>query len=280
MGELLYDGSMEIVTDALVDRVLAIEIANLESRLAPYAALPGNPSGIHIERFGGATAFVAAHIPVRLFNTVMGVSPETADHFDAMFALYDAHGATCALEIAPSRMTEPFGLELVRRGFVMVEFHTGLVKRLDPNAAAAPLPEGVTIEVIDPRDEPAFERFLDTYLEGWGAKDIEASKRNMRTWRDTDFWRFYLAAYAGEPAGAAILDVRGDTAMLGSASTKPALRGHRVQGALLQRRIADAAAAGAELLVGGAYFGTTSMRNQQRAGLELIFTRGVWVRQK
>jgi hypothetical protein len=68
--------------------------------------------------------------------------------------------------------------------------------------------------------------------------------------------------------------------MLGSASTRPALRGRGAQAALLARRIADAAAAGCELIIGGAYFGTTSMRNQQRAGFHLAITRGIWVRHR
>ena len=100
----------------------------------------------------------------------------------------------------------------------------------------------------------------------------------MRTWRDNEPWRFYLARFEGEPAGAAVLDARGDIAIVGSASTRPALRGKRVQSALLHHRIGEARDLGVELLVGGAYFGTTSMRNQQRAGFDIAFTRGVWVR--
>jgi len=268
---------MVLVTDALVDRILEIETANLVSRLEPYATRDGNPSGVHIERFGRATAFVTEHIPVRLFNTVMGVGPDLLEHMDAMLALYDRHGAEPALEIAPSRFTEPFGNALVEHGFVMVEFHTGLVMH-PKGASTPPLPDGVTIESIDPKDADALELFLDTYLEGWSSKDPESAKANMRTWRDNEPWRFYLARFEGEPAGAAVLDARGDIAIVGSASTRPALRGKRVQSALLHHRIGEARDLGVELLVGGAYFGTTSMRNQQRAGFDIAFTRGVWVR--
>jgi Acetyltransferase (GNAT) domain len=272
---------MHVVTDALVDRIVAVEMANLESRLGAYAARPGNPSGIHIRRFGGAISFAARHIAVRLFNTTMGVGPDTAAHMDGIEAFYREHGTAGALEIAPGRLSEPFGLELGKRGWSMVEFHSGLARPLvAADRAFTPTP-GVIVEEVSPDDAAEFDRFLEVYIDGWAMQDEDGhALANMRTWRDIREWRFYLARVGGEPAAAAILDQRGSTAMLGSASTRPALRGRGAQAALLARRIADAATGGCELIIGGAYFGTTSMRNQQRAGFHLAFTRGVWVRHR
>jgi GNAT superfamily N-acetyltransferase len=273
---------MHVVTDALVDRIVSVEMANLESRLGAYAARPGNPSGIHMRRFGGAIAFATRHISVRLFNSTLGVGPDTAAHMDAIEAFYREHGTTGALEIAPGRLSEPFGLELGARGWSMVEFHAGLARPLTAaDRDTFTLTPGVTVDEVSPADADAFDRFLEVYIEGWAMQDEDGhAMANMRTWRDIREWRFYLARVGGEPAAAAILDRRGATAMLGSASTRPALRGRGAQAALLARRIADAAADGCELIIGGAYFGTPSMRNQQRAGFHLAFTRGIWVQHR
>jgi GNAT superfamily N-acetyltransferase len=269
---------MQVVTSELVDRIVAIEIANLESRFGAYAARPGNPAGVHIRRFGGAVAFAARNISVRLFNSTLGVGADTAEHLDAIEAFYRGHGTAGALEIVPGRLSEPLGLELGARGWSMVEFHTGLARPLSAADRAFAPPPGVTVDEISPADAGAFDRFIEIYIEGYSMQDEDGhALANMRAWRDIREWRFYLARVGGEPAGVAILDRRGSTAMLGSAATRPSLRGHGVQAALLGRRIADAAASGCDLIIGGAYFGTTSMRNQQRAGFHLAFTRGVWV---
>jgi hypothetical protein len=49
-----------------------------------------------------------------------------------------------------------------------------------------------------------------------------------------------------------------------------------VQTALIARRIADAEAAGAELICSGATLGSASQRNLERAGLKLAYTKTVW----
>lgn len=268
-----------IITEEIIDRLLEAEIANLLSRLEPYAARPGNPAGVYIRRFGRAVAFCAEKIESRFFNSVLGVGPEHADELDELLAYYHAHGTKPAMEIAPGRLTEPFALLLSERGFAMVEYHVGLARVLTPADASLIGSPLVEIELVDPLDSERFDRLIEVNLQGWGTKReaYEEAKVNMRTWRANKEWTFYLAKVAGAPAGSAVLDRRGKTAMLGSASTLPAARGRGVQNALITRRIADAAALGCDLLISGANYGTSSMRNQQRAGFATICTKGVWI---
>ncbi len=265
---------MLVVTPTIVERIVQTEVENLVLRLGPYAERPGNPMGVHFSRFGDATAFLAKELPVRFFNSVLAVSLGTVDHLDAIEAFYAEHGRKPIFEIAPGRLDEPFALELDRRGFRMVEFHTGLARELTPEDAERD-PEGVT--AVDARDPEAFERWLDVYLEGWnGPGDHSGAKENMRAWPRNAGWTYYLAHVDGEAAGAALLDVQGPTAMMGSASTVAKFRGRGLQQRLVSRRIGEAARAGCDLVVGGSYFTNPSMRNQQRAGLYTAFTRGVW----
>ena len=94
---------MLVVTSELIDRMLKVEIANLQSRLRHYAKLLGNPSQVSFHEFGDATAFVAARLPVRFYNSVLGVGPGTIEHLDAICELYEAYGVkpsmTCRIGV-------------------------------------------------------------------------------------------------------------------------------------------------------------------------------------
>jgi GNAT superfamily N-acetyltransferase len=258
------DAEPLVITEELVDRMVDIENANLESRLRSYP-------NVTIERFGRATAFVTPDIPQRFFNSVLGTDDDTRAHLDDIEALYAARDVTPSFELVPARFSAALAADFHARGYTVVEQHVGLANTRLSSRPAAP---DVEVAEVD----TATEAWLDTYLGGWGAREPEAAKVNMRGWRANDSWRFYLASVDGEPAGAAALDVRAPTALLGSASTIERFRGRGVQAALLARRIEDASAAGCDLVVGGAYEGTTSVRNQQRAGFQIAFTRTVWSR--
>ncbi|MEQ8276267.1 MAG: GNAT family N-acetyltransferase [Deltaproteobacteria bacterium] len=265
---------MLVVTPTIVDRLVRIEAENLRSRLQHYVDGDANPCGVHMKRFGDATAFIALDIPTRFFNSVLAVSLETAKHLDAIKAFYAEHGRKPIFEIAPGRFDEAFGEALAERGYRMVEFHTGLARELTPDDRHREAPD---VERVDPFDAAAFDAWIDVFNEGWsGPGDHSGAKSNMRKWKANDAWQFFLARVDGSPAGAAILDVQGPTAMMGSASTPEAFRGRGLQRQLLDRRIAAAAEAGCDLVVGGSYFDNVSMRNQQRAGLYTAFTRGIW----
>jgi GNAT superfamily N-acetyltransferase len=265
---LLYAGPVLIVNPVLVDRIVRIEIDNLKSRIGHYP-------GVVIRPFGEAVAFVSPRVKERFFNSVQGTSPATLAQLDEIEQLYAEHGARPAFEVVPSRLTEELGRALTLRGYAMVQFQAGLVGRpaeLAQRPEELAPSEELVIEEVD-----CDERFAELYLACWQEPDPEIVRSGMAHWRANKPWRYFVARLAGELAGAAILDVRHQTALLGSAGTLPTHRGRGVQSALIRRRIAEAAQAGCDLLVGGAYFGTSSMRNQMRMGLSLAFTRGIWV---
>lgn len=62
----------------------------------------------------------------------------------------------------------------------------------------------------------------------------------------------------------------------GTAGVLPEYRRCGVHSALIQRRLNDAAALGCNLVIGGGGLGTTTFRNQERAGLRLIPAGSVW----
>ena len=79
-----------------------------------------------------------------------------------------------------------------------------------------------------------------------------------------------LALIDGEPVGAASVMTLSSTALLGGAATLPAFRRRGVQRALIAARLAVAAHAGCDLAVITADPGSSSGRNAERSGFQLV----------
>jgi ribosomal protein S18 acetylase RimI-like enzyme len=141
-----------------------------------------------------------------------------------------------------------------------------------PARAAEP-----ALEVGDVRAEDVGV-FADVLLRGHGVPDAERARDpgSIERWLAIDGWRLYLARVDGEPAGAAVLTVGDGIGYLANASTLPEYRRRGVQTALIARRLADASAAGVELVCSGTAFGSPSQRNLERAGLHVAYTKAVW----
>jgi GNAT superfamily N-acetyltransferase len=107
-------------------------------------------------------------------------------------------------------------------------------------------------------------------------KDNDRFKSNVRPWRRQPGWSLYLARVDGGPAAAAMLSMHDGVGYLADAATDPAYRGRGLHAALLARRIADARAAGADLVFSGAEYLSGSYRNMERAGMRLVFMRAIW----
>lgn len=87
--------------------------------------------------------------------------------------------------------------------------------------------------------------------------------------------RELLARFDGEPAGTGVLTVRGGHGALGPASVVPGLRGRGCHTALIHARLHLAHQLKCEIVHSGGSFGSTSFRNQQRAGLRLAYVESV-----
>jgi GNAT superfamily N-acetyltransferase len=95
-------------------------------------------------------------------------------------------------------------------------------------------------------------------------------------WLDQPGWSLYLGRAEGWPAAAATLYISKGVGYCADAATDPAFRGRGLQGALLRRRIADAAAAGVEFICSGADYLSGSYRNMERAGMRLLSLHTIW----
>jgi hypothetical protein len=86
--------------------------------------------------------------------------------------------------------------------------------------------------------------------------------------------RRYVAYAGGVAAAMAALFIHDGIGHLNVGATLPAYRGRGIHLALTNRRIADTAKAGCDLVIGDTGgFGSTSQNNMERAGLRIAYTR-------
>lgn len=85
----------------------------------------------------------------------------------------------------------------------------------------------------------------------------------------------HLARLGGLQAGGDGMHLVDGVAQLTGAGTVPARRRRGIQNALLCTRLADATTAGCDIAVITAKPGSTSQRNAQHRGFDLLYTRAV-----
>jgi GNAT superfamily N-acetyltransferase len=88
----------------------------------------------------------------------------------------------------------------------------------------------------------------------------------------------FLAELDGEPVAAGALNITNGVALLSGASTIPAARRRGAQLALLETRLAFAAARGIDLAMIVTQPGSASQRNAERRGFRPVYTRMKWQR--
>jgi GNAT superfamily N-acetyltransferase len=251
-----------------VRRAQAIVGGYTRSRQAIIAARPGNPMGAEARDFGaGAFALRTPGFPGSVFNRAYGFWDALIDEAPAVIDWFAA-GVGGVFELAPGQPIAKIGRLLAEAGYAQTGFHSTLV---GPIGLADAPGEGVEIVRLDGEaDLPAFS---DVYHRGWAIADFRVP---MASWLTAPGWSLYLARFEGQPAGAAILYIVGEDAYLADGAVDPAFRRHGVHRALLDRRCADAAAAGATRIFSGCDFLSASYRNQLRKGLVLLYTEALW----
>jgi GNAT superfamily N-acetyltransferase len=249
-----------------VRRAQAVIGAYTRTRLEIIAARPGNPMGAEFRQFGEAVALRAPGLSGPHFNRGYGFCDEQIEQIPALIDWYAA-GAGGSFELAPGRPIAKTARLLAAAGYTQTGFHATFAGPAD--LANAPSPG---VEVRRVAGEGDLHVFADAYHLGWA---ITGFRVPMLPWLAAPGWTLYLAHCDGQPAGAAILYVRGEDAYLADSAVDPRFRRRGVHRALLDRRCDDARAAGASRVYSGADFLSASSRNMQRKGLKLLYTEAI-----
>jgi hypothetical protein len=256
----------------LVRRSVECEIASTTSRLRALAQVTGNPWGISIRPLaGGAVALMAHQLPVPSFNSVVGLQAGHEREIAELAAWYGAAGVSARFETVPAYYDWALGAALARLGYYQSGMHASLVcePRLDLPAAA----NGIAIERI--LGAPALDELPAVIAPGLTMAG-PGCQANVQDWLEPPGHWFYLARLDGKPAAAAILYVADKVGYCADTAIDPALRGRGLYAALLHHLIADASASGVDFVCGGADFLSQRHRAMERAGMRVLFVRGLW----
>jgi GNAT superfamily N-acetyltransferase len=266
------DKARAFIPDAdIVRRSQAIYGGYSATRLEIVAARPGNPMRAEVRRYGEAVALRAPPFGAHDFNRAYGFTDEHLDAAVEAADWYVAAGVAGSFEIAPGLPTDRLRALLHERGCRQTGFHAAFAGYADSPPAPSP---GVEVRPLE--SEAELNTFSDVYHAGW---EITRFRVPMAPWLSAPGWRLYLGLCDGEPAGAAVLYLADGDAYLADSAVDPKFRRRGVHRALLDRRCADAAAAGVSVVFSGANYLSASCRNMLRKGLGLLCTKAIWTAQ-
>lgn len=272
---------MVFASTELARRVEAAERGLIEECTAAVARRTGSAGAFSLAIGGGVAAFSGADSPLtKVAGLGFGGVP-AAGELERVEAEFGARGAGVQIELC-NLAQAPIGEMLTRRGYLLVGFENVLGRALD---ARAVWPERTGIELARSGEEE-LETWIDVVVSAFAAPDAqgvaahesfprEALELAMRDMTGARGCVRYLARRAGALAGGASMRIAEGVAQLCGAGTLPEHRRQGVQGALLERRLADAAREGCDLAVVTTMPGSKSQENVQKRGFELLYTRAI-----
>jgi GNAT superfamily N-acetyltransferase len=276
-----YDARMLVATATLARRIENAESTLITDFARPVSARLGD-AHVLIQNIGGGTAVAAG--PSAPISKIAGLGFEPLDDgaLGAIEREFAARATPVRVEL--SALADPaIGARLTARGYRLVGFEnvlgralagfepdpTPIVVRAIPSARAAEWIEIVTTAFANPDlfDAPPSQEQVDR-------ASLDAIFSGIA---DIGGVHLYVAARSGRPAGGASMRLTNGLAQMCGAGTLPAERRHGVQTALLQYRLADAAAHRCDLAIVTVQPGSVSQQNVQRQGFELLYTRAILV---
>ncbi|MCU0617687.1 MAG: hypothetical protein MUD17_11490 [Gemmatimonadaceae bacterium] len=200
-------------------------------------------------------------------------STPTAAQVDEAEAFFAERGGDVQHEVSP--LADPAVLALLaERAYHVIEWSTVLVQPVyRPTASHASL----TVRRTAPGEA---DWWADLAAEGWGEQSSIAEfvrglgRVNARA-ADT---HCFVATEHGLPIATGALHLHEGVALFAGASTIPTARRRGAQRALLDARLRFAAESGCDLAMMVAAPGSTSQKNAQRAGFQVVYSRIKWQR--
>jgi GNAT superfamily N-acetyltransferase len=249
------------------------EIAKLEE--ARIARSIAELSDAHLAIGGGVAGYGGS--PESWINQVVGVGMDGRvedEALDALVDFYAARGVEPEVDVCPYADLS-FARGLSERGFALTGFETVLARELTARPEVV-VPDGVTLERVDPDDEASLETFIAAHLAGFApegaahaAATAEGARRMVRHPKVTS----WVVRVDGELAAAGGLELRPPIACLIAVGVLAPFRRRGLQSMLIQHRCALARDAGCRVATIGSAPESATERNALRAGFTTAYTK-------
>jgi len=253
---------------ALARRIEAAEAANARGC---STRTDGGPPAV-LEVAGGCAIFVGVDSPLTHAVGIGLNGPVSPADLDELETFFRTRGAGVSLDLCP--LADPGLLaELGRRGYRAAEFNNVLVRRL----AGAEIVFTPRVRRATPEESDAW-----SYTVGQGffeQGELTTDELNVgRAIFAMEGAMCYLAVTEAERAGGGAMAIRGGLATLFADSIVPRFRRTGFHRELIAARVNEALAQGADLAAASTLPGSTSQRNYERLGFEVVYTKVVMKR--
>jgi hypothetical protein len=260
------------LTTELADRLITAERDCYVDWVRAMEAQPGNPLGIAVQQFGGATAILCSGVAAEIWNRVFHLSPADLEHIPAILDFYKSRGAQALFDLDPYRVPpdweEPHMTRVLatQYGLFQANFHQMLYGA--PTKDVPATPEHISIRDVGQSERADFKK---TYEQVWGdGEQIAVLIGHPR-------FRCYLAYIDEQPVALGVMHIANGAASMANALTIPSAEGKGCQTALLYHRIRQAALESCDLLVSQCRPGSQSQRNQLRIGFQIAGSKAWWI---
>lgn len=272
--------TLPLLTSDLANQLEHADFNVMQDRLLAMQAKPGNPVGVEIKQFGNATALLAKNLPIRDFNRVYGFTPADTEYLEEIknFYLKQSSRISFGIDVVPSAWDAKMLDQLGEAGFRQTGFHTALYGNphtLVETHSRSHSPASVDVREVSSDQLPIIEQIFIDALE-LPFKEPSELPENLPYLHKHPDWKLYLGYVNEQPAGFSLFHLKENVASFAQAGTKPECRGNGLQTAMLHTRMQAAIDAEASLLVAQASFGSISLRNLQRFGMQVAFTKAEW----
>lgn len=248
-----------------------VEVTQGHVRLHPNAgvAVVELAGGFAIYDPFGSPSACAHAFGLGMKGPVTEAEVERLDHF------YRERGVPAHVELCP--LADPSLADLLgRHGYRLKAWTNVLARPSRPDEPAAELPVGIEVRPVLVAAAESWARLI---AQGYtGQREVSAEMVGIsRPLFDLPNARCFWGLVDGQPAGGGAVAWHQGVATLFGAGTLPRFRQRGLQTALLQARLACAAAAGCDLATTNTDPGSDSQRNAQRQGFQVIYTRALLV---
>jgi len=275
-----------------VDRALARRFESAEEMPQVHHAHADRKMRPHIGSAvepiaGGHMIFAGLGSPIGRAVGMGFDAPITEADFDQLENFYYSRHAPAQLDYCP--LTGISLLEIARkRGYGIAELNNVLARKLDPTETFPPSPAGFAIRPGKPEEALAFSAIVrqSFFPNGGEPAGFDEMLVPMFSFPGA----ITLVAKTDEAGGAFAKDAKlvatgagliipehKIVGLYGAATLKP-YRGRSLQTAILQRRLEVAAQAECEYAVIVTQGGTTSMRNAERLGFTLAYSKATLIK--
>ena len=225
---------------------------------------------------GGIVIFTGVDSPVtQAFGVGLGGAVDSSE-LEKLEDFFFSRGAAVALELCP--FIDPSLVELLgQRPYRLQEFSNVLVRDIAPDEPFDAPGSPVTVRPVKIEEAKLYTRVI---TDGF-AEQVPASQSLLEvveSFVHRPRGQAFFAMVDGEIAGAAGVAEHDGIAEMSGAATLPRFRNRGVQAALIAGRLAWSAERGCSLATTTTGPATSSQRNFERAGFQVVYSRTKLVR--